>query len=140
MSTKKVRCLTGLAIVLGFASCAFAQGGGPARFYNPSTETTLKGSVVKVSTYTGGMGRSGIHLTVKGEDGTYDVHVGPSAYVTGKGFTFAEKDEIEVVGSKVQFNGVDALIAREIRKDGKVLTLRNSRGIPLWSRGGWAAQ
>jgi hypothetical protein len=50
--------------------------------------------------------------------------------------TFSEEgDQIEVIGSKVKYQGADALVAREVRKGGKALTLRNVQGIPQWSRG-----
>ena len=68
---------------------------------------------------------------------TPTVHVGPSNYLTQQGFSFAAGDQIEVMGSKRKFEGSDVLIAREIRKADKVLTLRNSQGIPAWSKNKW---
>ena len=119
---------------------ALAQAGGRARLYNPSTETTLQGTVSAVTNPTGRRGWSGIHLSVQSGGQTYDVHVGPSAYVTSSGFAFATGDKIQVTGSKVQLNGADALIAREITKDGKTLSLRDKQGFPKWSGGRRAAQ
>jgi hypothetical protein len=88
------------------------------------------------SANTGQMGRRnhmGLHLTLKTENATYTVLVGPVQFVKDKGFAFAKGDEIEVTGSKVKYG--DALIAREIKKGDKTLTLRNEQGIPEWSRG-----
>lgn len=121
-----------LATVL-LASLAFAQRG--MHNYNPSTETTVKGTVEQVKQVTGQHGWNGTHLTLKAESGTMDVHVGPSAYVSKQGFSFAAGDQIEVVGSKVTLAGNGALIAREIKKDGKTLVLRDAQGIPKWSGG-----
>ncbi len=112
---------------------------GP-RHYDPSTETTVQGSVTAVNTVTGMRRWTGLHLTVQSADQKYDVHVGPSTYVDSSGFKFAEGDQVEVVGSKVDVNGAPALIAREIRKDGKVLSLRDKQGFPLWSGGRRMAQ
>ncbi len=50
-------------------------------------------------------------------------------------FTFATGDQVEVIGSKVKMDGADAVLAREVKKGGKTLTLRNARGIPAWSKG-----
>jgi hypothetical protein len=50
-------------------------------------------------------------------------------------FTFAKGDQIEVTGSKVKIGAVDALLAREVKKGDKTLTLRNAQGVSAWSRG-----
>jgi hypothetical protein len=63
------------------------------------------------------------------------VHVGPTSYVAESGFIFLAGDQVEVTGSKINVDGADAILAREIKKDGKVLTLRDRQGIPGWSRG-----
>ena len=125
------------AAVLG-GVLAYGQMG--PRHYDPSTETTVQGSVTAVNTVTGMRRWTGLHLTVQSADKKYDVHVGPSTYVDSSGFKFAEGDQVEVVGSKVDVNGAPALIAREIRKDGKVLSLRDKQGFPLWSGGRRMAQ
>jgi hypothetical protein len=112
----------------------FAQRG--AQNYDAKTETTLKGTVEKVMEQTGGRGFNGIHLELKAADATYEVHVGPSAYVTKQGFSFAKGDEIEVTGSKGTMGGKQVILARQIKKGDKTLTLRNAHGIPEWSGGG----
>ena len=122
---------------IGFA--ALAQT-GRNRLYDPSTETTVKGTVSKVATVTGRAGCNGIHLSLQSEDKTWDVHVGPAAYSNQKGFPFSIGDQLEVTGSQVQFNGADALIAREITRGGEVLTLRDKQGVPRWSRGRWTSE
>jgi hypothetical protein len=52
-----------------------------------------------------------------------------------KNFTFAKGDPIEIIGSNVKIDGADVVIAREIIKGGKTLTLRNAQGVPVWSKG-----
>ncbi|MDE3148025.1 MAG: DNA-binding protein [Acidobacteriota bacterium] len=122
------------------AAPALAQAGGRARLYNTATETTLQGTVSAVTNPVGRRGQSGTHLSLQSGGQTYDVHVGPSTYIANAGFTFAAGDRIEVTGSKVQLNGADAIIAREITKDGKLLTLRDKQGFPKWSGGRRNAQ
>ena len=124
-----------MLLVACLAGSALAQMGSSARrLYNPNTEITVKGTVEKV-TEIGRQGWTGTHLTLRTDEQTYDVHVGPSAYVAKSGFTFSAGNQIEVTGSKLKFGGADAIVAREIKKDGKVLTLRDRQGIPRWSRG-----
>lgn len=110
---------------------AFAQRG--MRNYNPSTETTVKGTVEEVKQVSGRRGWNGTHLVLKTEAGQMEVHVGPSSYISGQGFSFAKGDEVEAMGSRVKIEDSDVLIAREIKKEGKTLTLRNAQGIPQWS-------
>lgn len=123
-------------LVLPFAYAQRGPGPGQrARMYNPATEATVKGTVEEVKTITGRRGWNGTHLTLKTEDKTFDVHLGPSSFLKDKGFSFAKGEQIEVTGSKTEFGGSEAIIAREVKKDGKTLVLRNTQGIPQWSRG-----
>ncbi len=105
------------------------------RIYNPATETTIKGTVEDVKTFSGRCGWAGTHVTLKADSGTFDVHLGPSAYLQKENFKFAKGDQIEVTGSKVNFQGQEAIIAREVKLGGKVLTLRNAQGFPVWAGG-----
>jgi uncharacterized cupredoxin-like copper-binding protein len=140
LDVRRVRRLAMIALAVLFAGSALAQVQGGARIYDPSTETTVQGTIDTVTNTTGRHGWSGMHLRLKSGDKVYEVHVGPSAYIEKSGFTFSAGEQIEVVGSKVQLQGVDTLIAREITKDGKHLTLRDKQGIPAWSGGGWRSQ
>ena len=129
------------ALALCIAPLAFAQmgggmGPGPGRHrtYNPATETTVKGTVDEVKTVAGRGAGAGIHLVLKTESETLDVHLGPAAYLQKQNFELTKGDQVEVTGSKVQFQGHHAIIAREVKKGDKVLTLRDANGFPAWSR------
>ncbi len=130
-----------VTVVLAFAAtAALAQGGGPGMGmpnYDPKTEVTVKGTIEDVQQQQGRHGWMGTHLLLKTDSGTLDVHAGPSGYITENHFSFAKGDSIEVIGSKVTIQDKDALLAREIVKDGKTLTLRNAQGIPQWSGSRW---
>jgi hypothetical protein len=109
--------------------------------YDPSTVVNVTGTIQEVQQATmpsghghmGAMNHMGTHLTLKTDNGTYTVLAGPSSFTKNKGFEFNKGDQIEVTGSKVKYNSTEALIAREIKKGGKTLTLRNEQGIPEWS-------
>ena len=113
--------------------------GGP--FYNTGTEVTINGTVDEVQQITGASGPTwncprdwtGTHLMLNTDNGTLPVHLGPSAYLTSKNFSVAKGDKLTIVGSKVQYQGADFLIAKEITRGSEVLKLRNSAGFPLWS-------
>lgn len=125
-------------ILMGIAFPSLAQTAAarkPAPMYDPATEVTVKGSVEAVKQRTGPQSWAGTHLSLKTDAETLDVHVGPSWFLTQSKISFAKGDQIEVTGSKVKFENSDALIAREIKKGDKIITLRNAQGIPAWSRG-----
>ena len=126
-------------LVAAACALAFAQppGGGMKKGmrmprYDASTEITITGTVQDVLHPQ--MGRmEGTHLLLKTETETIEVHVGPSNFVSGKGFTFAKGDSVQVLGSKVTVGGNPAVLAREVTKDSKTLTLRDKTGRPLWA-------
>jgi hypothetical protein len=100
--------------------------------YDVSSEATITGTVQDVlQPHMGQM--MGTHLVVKTATETIEVHVGPSSFVTKEGFAFAKGDSVQVLGSKVTIDGKEALISRELTKDGKTLTLRDKTGQPLWA-------
>jgi len=130
----------GLALVS--ASWAAAQGpmrccmrGGMPR-YDTANEATYKGTVDEIRYHDrAGMAGTGTHLIMKSDDKALDVHLGPTDFLAAQQMTFAKGDQIEVIGSKVKFGDAEAIIAREVKKGDKTLTLRDAQGVPKWSRG-----
>ncbi len=123
-------------LVLALASAAAQPRRGRGKpLYDSATEKTIRGEVQDVRhTQRGRV--PGTHLIVKTESETVDVRLGPSDYIQNQGFTFAKGDTVELVGSKVRVAEVDVLIAREVTKEGRKLTLRDSAGRPMWARRG----
>ena len=123
----------------GISIASFAQmhrgGGMGMHMYNPATEVTVKGSIEAVHQIPGPGGMGGTHLTLKAEKESFDVHVGPSWYLAEKKISFAQGDQVQVIGSQVKFGEQTGLIAREIKKGNETFTLRNAQGIPVWSGG-----
>lgn len=124
-------------VSLMFVLAALAQAQGPrgTRNYDPSTETTVKGRVKQVQQVPGRHGWNATHLVLETEAGILNVHVGPSSYISGQGFSFRPGDEVEVLGSKLKLANSEAVIAREIKKEDKRLMLRDAQGIPQWAGG-----
>jgi hypothetical protein len=95
---------------------------------------TIAGEVVSVDLVTPMKGMSqGVHLAVKTEKETLDVHLGPSWYLENQDVKLAPKDQVEVKGSRVTVAGKPALIAAEVKKGDSVLVLRDEKGFPAWS-------
>lgn len=112
------------------------KGMGASRKYDPTTVETIQGSVVSVDRVgTAGRGKMGVHLTVQTDKETLPVMLGPAWYVDRQEMTFSQGDQIEVTGSRITYQGQPALVAAQVRKGDQVLTLRDEKGIPAWSRG-----
>ena len=144
MTALKRFAIVGAAALLmvGPVSIAMAQtassGQHGSPMYDVKTETTIRGTVDSVETITGtgGGGRrsmGGTHLVVKTESEMIQVHVGPAAYLTEKGITFAKGDTLEIVGSRVTIDKEPVVIAKQIKKGDNTWTLRDASGRPLWS-------
>jgi hypothetical protein len=130
--------LVTILLSVGFLAVAAGQSAGAqgARNYDPRAEVRVKGVVQEVQQLMRGMRCcTGTHLLLKTDTETLDVHVGPSSFVQQSQFSFANGDEVEVLGSKVTMAGKEILLAREITKGEKTLVLRDAQGIPMWSRG-----
>lgn len=135
----KALLLVSLVAALTVPAAWAQQRRGPGKempMYDPATEATVKGTVERVEEHTGPMGWTGTHLVLKTEEEALEVHLGPSAFLAEKGFAFTQGDEIEVTGSRMKYEGEEALLARTVKKGEKSLTLRNAQGIPQWSKGG----
>ena len=108
------------------------------KMYDPNLNDTISGEVVSTSTFTpiGGMVR-GVHLQVKTENETVDVHLGPAWYIENQDISIETKDKIEVTGSRITFEGTEepVIIAASVKKGDTTLELRDEKGFPVWS--GW---
>ena len=94
---------------------------------------TLDGEVVSVDTYPSRRGFSqGIHLLVDTGQETVEVHLAPSWYLEDQNFDIAPEDKIAIIGSRINVNGEQAIVASQITKGNETLRLRNENGIPFW--------
>jgi hypothetical protein len=107
-----------------------------SRMYDVNTEETLVGTVTKVEKITPTRGMScGVHLIVETEQETLSVHLGPAWFIDNQDIIIEQNDELEIKGSRIEFEGKPAIIAALVEKGDKILTLRDEIGVPVWS--GW---
>jgi hypothetical protein len=135
-----------LVVSLALACPGLAQpvpGGGrhlrEGRLYNPQTVTTVTGQVEKLETLPGRGGGRGLQfrgVVLKTNQGNLMVHLGPGWFLNEQKFVVKAGDKLEVTGSKVTLNNQPVLIAREVKANGKTLTLRSAQGAPVWRGGG----
>jgi len=148
---KKFKALLAVTSLLGFWAIpsTYAQGGPQwrggggwgsgsqyNRLYDAKTVETISGEVVAVESIAPVNGMTaGMHVQVKTEKGTISVHLGPAWFLENQDLKIEPKDQIEVKGSRVSYEGKPAIIAAEVTKDDSVLKLRDATGVPVWS--GW---
>lgn len=102
--------------------------------YDLASEVTLKGTITDVSErncpVSGGLG---FHFMLKVQDGTaIEVHVATSKFVKTYEMGLKKDDKVEVVGSKVKFEGAETVFARQITRGDEVFAVRFQDGSPAW--------
>ena len=110
------------------------------RTYSRAALETVSGEVIEVYEATSQSYRAGLHLLVKANEETIDVHLGPISYIEGQNFHFEPGDALEIKGdhevarSRDRFteSQMPNMIATEVTKDNDTLTLRDEDGFPMW--------
>ena len=102
--------------------------------YDVSTEAKFKGVIDEVRDrecpISGGMGS---HFMLKLADGkVLEVHLATTKFVKNYELVFAKGEEVEVTGSKVLFEGADAILAREVKRGNDDFVFRDPQGKPIW--------
>ena len=131
-----------LGAVLLVASPAWAQAPAapapPAKApvarapeYDPKAEVTIKGVVEDFHESKVRADHPGLHLVVKTETETVEVHACPVRFMSELEFTIDKGDEVTVVGSRPEAGGI--VVAREVTKGQTSLILRDKKGEPVWT-------
>jgi DNA/RNA endonuclease YhcR with UshA esterase domain len=101
--------------------------------YSKASEATFKGIVEEVRDrqcpMSGGMGT---HLVLKVAGSTIEVHLATTKFVKSYDLVFKKGDAVQVVGTKVQFEGVETIFAREVIRGGDTFVFRDKDGAPVW--------
>jgi len=104
--------------------------------YDPSTETTLKGTVIELKLVPPTGAKPLAYLLTKTgpdkEKDTVQIFLCPKSFLDEMGITFKADEAMQVTGSKVKQDGADLILAREIVKGGETLTFRFQDGKPAW--------
>ena len=101
--------------------------------YDLTTEVHVKGVVVDTIDYqcpvSGGMGA---HLVVKTQDSTIEVHLAPTKFVKQYQLNLKRGDNVEIVGTRILFEGKDAMLARQVIRGEETFVFRDAGGNPIW--------
>lgn len=123
-----------LVLALGMATLPVLGQNSAVPKYDLSTEAKFKGVVEEVKDHhcpiSGGMGA---HLMLRLPDNKLiEVHLATAKFVKSYDVIFSKGDEVEVLGSKVQFEGADAILAREVKRGNDDYLFRDQKGKPIW--------
>jgi len=101
--------------------------------YDVSKETRFQGVIDEVKDRICPISLGvGSHFTVKVDEKVYEVHVAPVKFVKMYGAAFQRGETVEIVGVVTSFQGVDAILPREIRRGNQGLVFRDEKGRPIW--------
>lgn len=75
-----------------------------------------------------------IHLVLRAGDQDLMVHSGPARFLRSQEVHFSNGDQVKVIGSRVVFQGQEALLAREITRGTEVVILRDHQGQAIWKK------
>ena len=122
-----------LALSLGAVAPVLAQKANVPK-YDVASEAKFKGVIDDVHDrqcpISGGLGS---HFNLKLTDGSIvEVHLASTKFVKSYELVFNKGDEVEVTGSKVQFEGADAILAREVKRGNDDFVFRDPQGKPIW--------
>lgn len=123
-----------VTLTLGVLPAFAGPSSGPVPKYDPATESVFKGTVDDVRDRQCAMsGGVGSHVILKLADGnTIEVHLASTKFVKSYDLVFAKGDALEVTGSKVNFEGVDTIFAREVKRGNDTFVFRDKDGKPVW--------
>lgn len=106
--------------------------------FDPATLETVEGTVTRINQVPHpNVWLTGVHLSLRTREGEVSVHLGPSWFIDNQELHLALEDRISVTGSHVRPNGVETIVAVEVRRGEEVLHLRSSDGMPVWVAWRW---
>jgi hypothetical protein len=127
-----------LGVPLMRAQAEPGLGFGPGYHDGPSN-AVIHGVVATVEENAYSCHWGATEVTLKTGKGTFVVQMGPTRFLAQNNFSIARGDELNVRGFKFTCQGTTFLIARDVTKGGKTLTLRDALGVPSWAGRGMAS-
>lgn len=129
-----------IIVMLLWTSFLFSQPGRGlnqseiTKLYNTATEMAVEGKIAKVEVADSGYGRfPAVMVDLKTKDETLKVYIAPNWYLTNEKINLKKDQSITVTGSKVNHNDQPLIITRTMKYDGKEITFRDSKGVPVWA-------
>jgi hypothetical protein len=99
--------------------------------YDPKAEVTIRGTIEDFHESKARGDHPGLHLIVKTETESVEVHACPVRFLKDLDFPIEKGDTVTVIGSRP--GGAGVVVARELTKGQTSLTLRDKKGVPVWT-------
>jgi hypothetical protein len=132
---KKVNYIVGAAAVLliVFLTAVRTPQKQAPPAYNAAAEVSVSGTVEETREFFCPLSdEQGTHLVLRTQEGPLLIHVAPARFLRSQEFIIKPNDEVSVVGARANYQGQDAMLAREITHGNDVLIVRDHQGRPLW--------
>jgi hypothetical protein len=136
----------------GFAQCEDGQGGGgnggmgdtgqmdtgrgsaQGPMYDPSTVDTVDGTLLAMDTVAVSGQENMISMLIKSDQiDSVIIILGPQSFLDEVKFMLNPDDTLQVIGSRMQVDGREFVIAAQIQRGNDVWILRDENGVPMWS-------
>jgi hypothetical protein len=110
MKRKSLMLLVALVATVALAQTR-GKGQGPMFRYDPSTETTITGTIEEIHTLDS-MCQSGTHLMVKTDKGNTEVALGPTKFLADQKVELKKGDQVQIVGANTNNRRGEMFVAR----------------------------
>lgn len=108
-------------------------GAGYLVLFDASKMATIEGTITRIYVVPSAkVWLTSVHLLVRTSQGELKVELAPSWFLDNQELHLAVDDRVTITGSQVKTNGVESLIATEVKRNKEVLQLRANDGMPVW--------
>jgi len=126
--------LLGLSSYNVYSQESMGIGNSVKNIYEVNTVETISGEVTNIDKVFSDKNMSyGVQMNLYSSNGQILVNLGPSWFVENQNINIASGDYVNVTGSRININGDQVIIAKEVMKEDKVLMLRDDNGYPFWA-------
>jgi hypothetical protein len=101
--------------------------------YDLQAEMKTKGVIDEVNLISVGIRTDFTELIIKNGDEKIHIYVCPKPFEDEMGLSFSKGDQVAVTGSKVNHDGAEVILARELVKGEDTLLFRDAKGTPVWN-------
>ncbi len=144
MNTRKL--LPFVLLLVAFSVTAFAQqnirwrgsdgwgaSGRYEQMFSINSPHFIEGTIARIDTVTPMNDMSyGIMIAVNDGMEEHVVHLGPAWYMLFQDLNLSVNERVEVRGARASFGGNVFIMAIEVRRDNRILHLRDEDGVPNW--------
>jgi hypothetical protein len=135
MTLVKPVLITGFVLFVSSAAGQIRMCEMPIASFDKASEVQLAGKFVELKEHMCDMGMICAHLQLRVDKEVVDVHLAPADFVKRSGFTFSDRDIMEVSALRVKAGSSEMILARWVRTPAGMLVLRDAAGKPKWPMG-----